>query len=71
MASIYGKSGFELFRSHSVDPKPNSCYFLQLLQWASGGGFQLLPHDPDFERTQEIAGAVMDEYRDTLATLAK
>jgi antitoxin component of MazEF toxin-antitoxin module len=43
---------------------------LHVLELA-GGGFQLLPHDPDFERTQEIAGAVMDEYRDTLATLAK
>jgi putative addiction module antidote len=36
-----------------------------------GGGFQALPYDPDFEKTIEIAEEVMDEYRDTLATLAK
>jgi putative addiction module antidote len=36
-----------------------------------GGGFQALPYDPDFDKTIEIAEAVMDEYRDTLATLAK
>jgi putative addiction module antidote len=37
----------------------------------AGGGFQALPYDPDFERTMEIAEEIMDEYRDTLATLAK
>jgi antitoxin component of MazEF toxin-antitoxin module len=37
----------------------------------AGGGFQLLPYDPDFEQTLELADEVMDEYRDTLATLAK
>jgi putative addiction module antidote len=36
-----------------------------------GGGFQALPYDPDFERTMEIADEIMDEYRDTLAALAK
>jgi putative addiction module antidote len=36
-----------------------------------GGGFQVLPYDPDFEKTMEIADEVMDEYRDTLAALAK
>ena len=36
-----------------------------------GGGFMLTPHDPDFERTMEIADEVMEKYRDTLATLAK
>ncbi len=36
-----------------------------------GGGFQALPYDPDFEKTMEIADEIMDEYRDTLATLAK
>jgi putative addiction module antidote len=36
-----------------------------------GGGFQLLPYDPDFEATMQAADEVMDEYRDTLATLAK
>ena len=37
----------------------------------AGGGFQALPYDPDFEKTMEVAEEVMDEYRDTLATLAK
>jgi len=37
----------------------------------AGGGFQALPYDPDFEKTMEIAEEIMDEYRDTLATLAK
>jgi putative addiction module antidote len=37
----------------------------------AGGGFQALPYDPDFERTMEIAEELMDEYRDTLAALAK
>jgi putative addiction module antidote len=37
----------------------------------AGGGLQLLPYDPDFEQTVRIADEVMDEYRDTLATLAK
>lgn len=37
----------------------------------AGGGFQALPYDPDFEKTMEIADEVMDEYRDTLAALAK
>lgn len=36
-----------------------------------GGGLQLLPYDPDFEATMEAAEEIMDEYRDTLATLAK
>jgi putative addiction module antidote len=36
-----------------------------------GGGIQLLPYDPDFERTIEIADEIMDEYKDTLAALAK
>jgi antitoxin MazE len=37
----------------------------------AGGGFQVLPYDPDFEKTMEIANEIMDEYKDTLATLAK
>jgi putative addiction module antidote len=37
----------------------------------AGGGLQLLPYDPDFEKTIKIADEVMDEYRDTLAVLAK
>jgi putative addiction module antidote len=37
----------------------------------AGGGFQALPYDPDFERTMEIVDEIIDEYRDTLATLAK
>ena len=37
----------------------------------AGGGFQVLPYDPDFEEAMKLADGVMDEYRDTLATLAK
>ena len=37
----------------------------------AGGGFQVLPYDPDFEKTMDIADEIMDEYRDTLAALAK
>ena len=37
----------------------------------AGGGFQVLPYDPDFEKTMEIADEIMDEYEDTLAALAK
>jgi putative addiction module antidote len=37
----------------------------------AGGGFQVLPYDPDFERTMQIADEVMDQYCDTLTTLAK
>jgi putative addiction module antidote len=37
----------------------------------AGGGFQVLPYDPDFEKTMNIADEIMDEYRDTLAALAK
>ena len=36
-----------------------------------GGGFQVVPYDPDFEKTMQFADEVMDEYRDTLAALAK
>jgi putative addiction module antidote len=36
-----------------------------------GGGVTLTPHDPDFERTMKIADEIMEQYRDTLATLAK
>jgi putative addiction module antidote len=35
------------------------------------GGFQALPYDPDFEATMDAADEIMDEYRDTLAALAK
>ena len=37
----------------------------------AGGGFQVLPYDPDFEKTMNLADEIMDEYRDTLAALAK
>ena len=37
----------------------------------AGGGFHALPYDPDFEKTMDIADEIMDEYRDTLAALAK
>jgi putative addiction module antidote len=37
----------------------------------AGGGFQALPYDPDFEKTMDVADEIIDEYRDTLAALAK
>jgi putative addiction module antidote len=37
----------------------------------AGGGFQALPYDPDFDKTMQIVAEIIDEYRDTLATLAK
>jgi putative addiction module antidote len=37
----------------------------------AGGGFQAMPYDPDFEKTMELADQTMDEYKDTLAALAK
>jgi antitoxin MazE len=37
----------------------------------AGGGFQALPYDPDFDKTMEVVDEIIDEYRDTLATLAK
>ncbi len=37
----------------------------------AGGGFQALPYDPDFDKTMEIVDEIIDEYRDTLATLAR
>jgi putative addiction module antidote len=37
----------------------------------AGGGFQVLPYDPEFEKTMAAADEIMDEYRDTLAALAK
>ena len=36
-----------------------------------GGGFQVLPYDPHSAETMEAAEQIMDEYRDTLADLAK
>jgi putative addiction module antidote len=44
--------------------------FLHVVELA-GGGFQALPYDPDFERTMEVADAIMDDYKDTLTVLAK
>lgn len=37
----------------------------------AGGGFQLLPYDPDFEKTMKIVDDIIDEYKDTLTALAK
>jgi putative addiction module antidote len=37
----------------------------------AGGGLQLLPYNPDFEKTMETVDEIMDEYRDTLAALAR
>ena len=35
------------------------------------GGIRLTPYDPDFDAAMELVDEVMDEYRDTLKTLAK
>ena len=35
------------------------------------GGFQALPYDPEFQKTMGIVDEIIDEYRDTLAALAK
>lgn len=35
------------------------------------GGVRLTPHDPEFEEVMRLADELMDEYRDTLRTLAK
>ena len=37
----------------------------------AGGGFQVPPYDPDFEKTVDVADEIIDEYRHTLAALAK
>jgi putative addiction module antidote len=37
----------------------------------AGGGLQLQPHDPDFERGMEIARKAMRKYRNVLRELAK
>ena len=44
--------------------------FLHVVELA-GGGLQLLPYDPDFEKTMGVADEIIDEYRDTLTALAK
>ena len=36
-----------------------------------GGGFVLMPHDPDFERAMEVARRGMKRYHNALAELAK
>ena len=35
------------------------------------GGIRISPHDPEFEKTMQIVDEIMDEYKDTLRTLAK
>lgn len=35
------------------------------------GGVRLTPYDPGFETAMRIVGEVMDEYKDTLRTLAR
>ena len=35
------------------------------------GGFQASPFDPDFETTMQIVDSIIDEYRDTLGSLAR
>lgn len=36
-----------------------------------GGDIRLTQYDPEFEKTMEVMDDLMDEYRDTLKTLAK
>ena len=35
------------------------------------GGVRLSPYDPDFDTAMSVVDEIMDEYRDTLRTLAK
>jgi len=35
------------------------------------GGFRASPFDPDFETTIQIVDSIIDEYRDTLGSLAR
>lgn len=35
------------------------------------GGLRITPYDPDFDETMRIMDELIDEYRDTLQTLAK
>lgn len=35
------------------------------------GGVRLTPYDPDFDQAMSMVDEIMDEYRDTLRTLAK
>ena len=35
------------------------------------GGIRISPHDPDFETAMQVVDEIMDEYKDTLRTLAK
>jgi putative addiction module antidote len=51
-----------------LDLKPGQQLYIVEL---AGGAFQALPSDPDFEETIDIADEIIDEYRDTLAALAK
>jgi len=38
---------------------------------APGGGYRLVPYEPDFERKMTKAEDIMRRYRDTLHVLAK
>ncbi|WP_342106636.1 AbrB/MazE/SpoVT family DNA-binding domain-containing protein [Methylobacterium sp. SI9] len=49
---------------------------LQQGQWLhvtelADGGVRLSPYDPDFDAAMSVVDEIMDEYRDTLRTLAK
>lgn len=49
---------------------------LQQGQWLhvtelADGGVRLSPYDPDFDTAMSVVDEIMDEYRDTLRTLAK
>lgn len=35
------------------------------------GSLRLAPYDPDFDKAMAVVGDIMDEYKDTLRTLAQ
>jgi putative addiction module antidote len=41
------------------------------LSETSDGGIRITPYDPDFEESMKLVDDIMDEYKDTLRTLAK
>ena len=52
-------------RLHTGDGEP-----LFLIE-APGGGYQLTPHDPEFEKKMALAEEIMHRYRNTLRALSK
>lgn len=44
--------------------------WLHVSEWPDGG-VRISPYDPEFDREKSVVDEIMDEYRDTLRTLAK